>query len=122
MQGSYLLPNVETPCGWLLLKASIRKELNTGALASDPIVNLCKYIYKRREQKMNQYEFDPVEELTHEQEAVLALGLALDEAIDYMQDLLCILYQIYPRVILKHTPDIMQAEHFLKQWSTEDDR
>jgi hypothetical protein len=71
---------------------------------------------------MNDQEYDPVEELSHEQEAVLALGLALDEAIDYMQDLLHILYQIYPRVILKHTPDIMQAEHFLRQWSTGDDR
>jgi hypothetical protein len=71
---------------------------------------------------MNDQEYDPVEELSHEQEAVLALGLALDEAIDYMQDLLAILYQIYPRVILKHTPDIMQAEHFLQQWSIGDDR
>jgi hypothetical protein len=71
---------------------------------------------------MNDQEYDPVEELSHEQEAVLALGLALDEAIDYMQDLLAILYQIYPRVILKHTPDIMQAEHFLRQWSPGDDR
>lgn len=71
---------------------------------------------------MDEHEQDLEVELSHAEESVMALGLALDEAIDYIRDLLDILYQIYPRIILKHTPDIMQAESFLREWSPEDDR
>lgn len=71
---------------------------------------------------MDEHEQDLEVELSHEQEAVMALGLALDEGIEYIRDLLDTLYSIYPRIILKHTPLIMQAESFVREWSPEDDR
>lgn len=71
---------------------------------------------------MDEYEYDVETELSHEQEAVMELGLALDEAIEYIQDLLAALADICPRSVLRLMPDVIQAEQFLRDWSPEDDR